>query len=317
MIISASRRTDIPAFYGDWFMNRIREGYVLTKNPFNANQVRHVSLVPDDVDAVVFWTRNPRQLMPHLRELDSLGYRYYFQFTITGYPRILESSVPRPQKAVELFSHLSDLVGPDRVMWRYDPILLSSQVSLAEHKRLFEKIAGLLHKKTRTVVVSFADIYAKVKKNLASVPGLSPEDILQKPHAVTELSEFMAGVAAKYDMHIQSCAEEIDLSMHGIPHGKCIDDDLIRRVFGIEVSHRKDKGQRGACGCVESIDIGQYNSCLHGCTYCYATANPTLARKNFEKHHPDSPFLIGAPDPAISAAPLLKLGDDASQGDLF
>jgi hypothetical protein len=316
MIISASRRTDIPAFYAEWFMNRIRAGYVLTRNPFNAKQVRTVSLAPEDVDAIVFWTRNPRQLLPHLQELDALGYRYYFQFTITGYPRILESSVPRPQNAVELFSQLSDLIGPDRVVWRYDPILLSSLVNLSEHKRLFAKIAGLLQGKSRTVVVSFADIYDKVKRNLASVPDLSHEDVVQQPDAVAELSSFMAHVAAEHGMAIQSCAEEIDLSTLGIPHGKCIDDDLIRRALGVDVSRRKDKGQREACGCVESIDIGQYNSCLHGCSYCYATSNTRLARTNFDKHHPDSPFLIGLPDPVPSHVSSTD-DENSPQGGLF
>lgn len=313
MIISASRRTDIPAFYAEWFMNRIREGYVLTRNPFNAKQIRRVSLAQKDVDAIVFWTRNPRQLLPHLCELDCLGYRYYFQFTITGYPRLLEASVPRPQRAVELFAQLSDQIGADRVVWRYDPILLSSLVDVAEHKRLFEKIASLLRGKSRTVVVSFADIYDKVKRNLAAVPGLSHEDVTAYPEAVVELSKYMANIAAGYGMQIQSCAEEIDLSGQGVQHGKCIDDDLIKRVLGVDVTGRKDKGQRDACGCIESIDIGQYNSCLHGCTYCYATSNSRLARTNFEKHDPCSPFLIGQPSPD-TPIPLIR---QSPQSDLF
>lgn len=291
MIISASRRTDIPAFYAEWFMNRIHEEYVLTRNPFNAKQVRRVSLAPHEVDAIVFWTRNPEQLMANLSELDRIGYRYYFQFTLTGYPRLLERSVPRPDRAAAIFSRLSDQVGPERVVWRYDPILVTSVTDIGEHKRLFGKIAGLLYGKTRRVVISFADIYANVRRNLSTVPNLSVKDV-RDADAFAELVKFMAETAKYYGMEMQSCAETVDLSIYGINRGKCIDDDLLNRLFGVEIGRRKDKGQRKACACVESVDIGRYHTCLHGCRYCYATSNAALAAKNFTKHDPANPFLI-------------------------
>ena len=144
MIISASRRTDIPAFYTVWFMNRIRAGFLLSRNPFNAKQVIKVSLSPDSVDAIVFWTRNPDKLIPYFKELDSEGYRYYFQYTITGYPKSIERSVPNPLRAINTFLKVSDLLGAEKIIWRYDPILISNQVDINEHKRLFAKIANLL-----------------------------------------------------------------------------------------------------------------------------------------------------------------------------
>lgn len=292
MIISASRRTDIPAFYTDWFMNRVSEGYLLLKNPFNAHQVRRVSLLPQDVDLVVFWTRNAEKLIPRLMELDSRGFRYYFQYTINGYPRSIDKSVPNPWRAIKTFIELSDLIGPNKVVWRYDPILISNISSIDEHKRIFEKLAKALSGHTERVVVSFVDIYKKVATNVGRIPNISVVQDFTSSENAYALATFLSDVAKQCGMSIQSCAEEIDLQQQGIGHGKCIDNALIRRLFSIAVSSKKDKGQRLPCGCVESIDIGQYNTCLHGCQYCYATTNQSLAQRNFEHHDPLSPFLV-------------------------
>jgi DNA repair photolyase len=294
MIISASRRTDIPAFYTPWFMNRIREGFLLTRNPFNANQISRVSLDPNYVDVIVFWTRNPSMLMKHLPELSP--YNYYFQYTITGYPKVLEKTVPRPHRAIKTFIELSDLIGADKVIWRYDPILLSNEVDINEHKRLFEKIAYLLQGKTKRVVISFSDFYKKTERNLKLIEGLTYSDITHEMNMLHELSIYMSEVAKKYGMEIESCAENIDISNCGIAHGKCIDDGLIKNVFGISLNGNKDAGQREECGCIKSIDIGAYNTCMHGCSYCYATFNETLVANNKAKHDPNSPFLIGGID---------------------
>ncbi len=314
MIISASRRTDIPAFYSDWFINRVRAGFLLTKNPFNAHQVRRVSLSPSDVDVIVFWTRNPEKLIPFFPELDQLGYRYYFQFTITGYPRTLEKSVPNPHRAIQIFSHVSQFLGAERVVWRYDPVLLSNQVDIAEHKRLFSKIAELLRGKTRRVVISFADLYKKTEINLKKIDGLQYQNIVENNEALLDLVLFMADVAKRNEMEIYSCAEELDLASAGILHGKCIDDDLIKKVFGISVLEGKDKGQRAACGCVKSIDIGEYNTCLHGCSYCYATYSAKAVENNRRKHDPNSPFLIGQGEELDVIPPE---SSSAVQGSLF
>lgn len=243
MIISASRRTDIPAFYADWFVRRLQDGFLVVRNPFNVHQTRRVSLARRDVDAIVFWTRNPQNLLPHLPLIDAMGHRYYVQYTITGYPRPLERSVPRPQAAIETFKRLGDLIGPDRVIWRYDPILLSNQVDVSEHKRLFEKIAMALKGKTRRVTISFADFYRKTERNLGAVDGLHWEDIVTNGAKLADLVTFMALVAADNGLEIQMCSETVDLSRFGIAHGKCIDDDLLRRVFGITVDGGKDRGR--------------------------------------------------------------------------
>jgi len=276
-------------------MNRVKAGYLLVKNPFNTNQIRRVSLLPSDVDAIVFWTRNPSKLMPYIHELDCRGFKYYFQYTITGYPRSLEKSVPHPLKSIETFCHLSDLLSPSRVIWRYDPILLSNFVGMDEHKRRFERIATALNGKTKRVVISFADLYNKTNRNLNMVEGLSYTNILEDNVSLRELVNYVSSIAKSFGMEVQTCSEAIDLSSYGVVPGKCIDDDLLKTVFGIDVCHAKDPGQREACGCIKSVDIGQYNTCLHGCTYCYATFNAKLAAKSWEKHDPDSPFLVGPP----------------------
>ncbi|MEJ3600049.1 DUF1848 domain-containing protein [Vibrio vulnificus] len=293
MIISASRRTDIPAFYTPWFMNRVRAGFLLTRNPFNSNQISRVSLLPADVDAIVFWTRNPRMLMTHINELDDFGFNYYFQYTITAYPKLIEASVPRPHRAIDTFIKLSDRVGPDRVIWRYDPILVSNLVDLDEHKRVFAKIASMLYGKTKKVVISFSDFYKKTERNLSSVDGLRYVDITQNRDMLTDLVTYMSFVARKYDMLIETCAEEIDTKELGVTHGKCIDDNLINKLFAVPVKNIKDRNQREACGCIKSIDIGVYNTCLHECSYCYATFNKQSVLENKAKHDPFSPFLIG------------------------
>lgn len=294
MIISASRRTDIPAFYHEWFMNRVRAGYLLTRNPFNTHQIRRISLLPSDVDAIVFWTRNPEKLENYLPELDQIGLKYYFQFTITGYPRTLEKSVPRPERAIETFKRISDHIGSGKIIWRYDPILISNQVTIDEHKRLFSKIASLLEGKSKRCVISFADFYKKTERNLKSVDGLIYSDLLNSKAELIELSQFMADCARSNGMEITSCSEAVNLTNIGIRHGKCVDDQIIREEFSTFLPPQKDKGQREECGCIKSVDIGEYNTCLHGCAYCYATFSQKSVETNRKKHDPMSPFLIGS-----------------------
>lgn len=288
-------------------MNRIRAGFLLTRNPFNHNQVRRVSLLPRDVDAIVFWTRNALPLVPFLPELNERGFSYYFQYTITGYSRTLEKSVPHPLKAIESFKALSSQVGADRVIWRYDPILLSNLVPIDEHKRLFSKIASALTGKTKRVVISFSDFYKKTENNLKNIDNLIYSDITQQANELGELCDHMKRVSAQAEMEIVTCAEEIDIDE--IPHGKCIDEKLINEVFGLSLGSDKDKGQREACGCIKSVDIGMYNTCLHGCSYCYATYNESRVLTNRRNHDIESPFLVGGVegiDPKVLATEIIQ-----------
>ena len=296
MIISASRRTDIPAFYTKWFFNRIEAGYCTVPNPFNHKQVSYVSLLPDDAEVFVFWTRNAAPLTPYLSELDKQGYHYYFQYTILDYPKILDPTTPPIESNLKTFKTLSDLIGPEKVIWRYDPIIFSDQTGMAFHLQKFSKIAKELRGFTRRVVISFMDPYQKNQSRLKTLEGdgihiikdINPEK-LRFQNMILEL----CSIAKKNSMEITSCAEEIDMVNLGVIRGKCIDNELIEKLFGFKMPHKKDPYQRKACGCVVSKDIGMYDTCLYGCQYCYATQSFDRAKINFENHDPTSPSLIG------------------------
>jgi len=295
MIISASRRTDIPAFYAEWFINRIRAGYCTVPNPFNPEQVAHVSLMPEDVDVIVFWTRNPRPLYPHLAELDERGYRYYFQYTLLNNPPPLDPKSPPLETSLRTFEELARRTGPERVIWRYDPIVFTTLTGPDFHQESYTHIARALRGYTRRSVISLMDLYPKTKKRLSGMVEQGAELLpVSYPSEAwfPELMHSLAQIATDNAMEIVSCAEEIDLAPFGVHPGKCVDDEYIQRIFGIDVTHAKDPSQRRACGCVVSKDIGMYNSCLFGCSYCYATSNFEKARENFGKHDPNSPSLL-------------------------
>lgn len=288
MIISASRRTDIPAFFAEWFMNRIRAGSVSIRNPLNSKQIRKVPLTPDIVDCIVFWTKNPAKLLPYLPEL--AGYNLYFQFTLTPYGRKLEPGLPEKSQLMDTFQNLSRKTGVQKVIWRYDPIILSKQMSVSFHKEAFAAMAESLKGYTRHCVISFLDFYKKIEKNLEG-RGILPFTY----ETIFEIAGCFARIAKNNDLSLATCAEEIDLSSLGIAHGKCIDNDLINRIAGRKITLEKDKTQRPLCGCVESIDIGAYNTCLHGCLYCYANSSAATIKKNCQQHDPASGMLIGKP----------------------
>jgi hypothetical protein len=295
MIVSASRRTDIPAYYSEWLMNRIRDGFVLVRNPFHPSQIGRVSLDPASVEAIVFWTRNAEPLIPSLRELDRLGYRYYFQYTMVHYPRIFERSAISLSKKIDRFRKLSQGVGPDRVIWRYDPIILSDLTDLAYHRSHFEEIARALEGSTHRCVISFLDVYRKTKKVLEGLRREKDIRVVDRHHhegKVRELSAAFAETASTCGFEIFTCAEAFDLEDYGIHHGKCIDDELLNRLFGLNLSIPNDTGQRRLCGCVESKDIGSYDTCPQGCLYCYANATAELAQRNFARHDRLAPSLL-------------------------
>jgi len=296
VIISASRRTDIPAFYADWFINRIRAGFCTVPNPFNRQQISRVSLLPEDVDVIVFWTRNPKPLIPNLDELDQRGYRYYFQYTLLGYPREIDAKSPNREIAIAAFQELAQRIGPERLIWRYDPIVFSQLTGVEYHIENYARIAKALRGSTFRSVISVMDLYAKIRKRVdrMNAQGVGVVDYTGKPsQRFDELMESFVSIATENGMQIQSCAEELDLTVYAIHPGKCIDDDYIHSTFGIEVGRKKDPSQRKACGCVVSKDIGMYDSCLFGCQYCYATGNFERALENYGQHDPQSPSLVG------------------------
>jgi hypothetical protein len=312
MIISASRRTDIPAFYSEWFMNRIRAGFCTVANPVRKNQVSHISLKPEDVDVIVFWTRNAAPFIKHLRELDERGYRYYFQYTIMDNPRALDPSCPATEESLKTARALADRIGMEKIIWRYDPIVFANQLDADFHRKTYERIAGAMRGHTQCSVISILDIYRKIEKRLAALAEegfevlrcdaaeqkLSPpggHSAYPDESTVDDLMRSIAGTAKENGMEVFSCAEERDFSSYDILPGKCVDDTYICRVFGLKVSSAKDPSQRDACGCVTSRDIGAYDTCLFGCRYCYATNSFERAKANHDAHDPASESLLPTP----------------------
>ena len=274
-IISASRRSDIPAFHADWFMERIREAYFLRINPFNPRQMKEVSLDPGGVDAIVFWSKNPLPLLPHLDELDSRGYSYYFHFTLNPYGPEFEPGLPPLEERIGTFRRLADRVGPKRVVWRYDPLILSSATIVDWHLQSLQRLAAALHGSTERLVISFLDFYGKAGRRLEELErsrGIACYDVTL-PGMEGELERLAAGIGgigASSGLRLFSCAEDAELARFGILHGSCIDGDLIRELRGGEGRFVRDRNQRPACRCATSVDMGTYDSCGYGCLYCYA-----------------------------------------------
>lgn len=286
MILSVSRRTDIPAFYYEWFFNRIQGGFVMVRNPINKYQVSKIILNTDVVDGIVFWTKNPSPMIPYLNLIKD--YAYYFQFTINPYDKTIEPQVPVKKDIIKTFETLSNIIGSDRVIWRYDPILLTDQITVEYHKKYYSYLLNRLKGYTKKCVISFIDMYKKCERNLKEF-SLNPIN----NQNIYELSEYISTEANKYNIKVESCGEPYDLTKLGITPSKCIDDKLIENIIDCKLKLRKDKNQRNECGCVESIDIGAYNTCSHGCKYCYANYNIDIVKKQFLHHYPKSPILIG------------------------
>src|SRR5690554_3633943 len=306
VIISASRSTDIPAFYADWFINRWQKGYVRWKNPFNG-VYSYVSF--QNARAVVFWSKNPKPMLKHIDFLNKSIKNYYFQFSLNNYEAEgFEGNVPYLEKRIETFKSLSEQVGKEKVIWRFDPLLLTNKIDIPELLARVKNIGDQLQKYTNKLVFSFADIkvYSKVAINLKK------EQILYREFSPRTMIEFAQGLQElnkSWGFELATCAEKIPLEKYGVQHNKCIDDDLLIKLFsndkklmeflGVELiqpdlfssntevvkqKKLKDKGQRELCGCIVSKDIGQYNTCPHECVYCYANTSKEVAMSNFKTH---------------------------------
>lgn len=290
MILSVSRRTDIPNYYSEWFFNRIKEGFVYVKNPMNAHQVSKINITPELVDCIVFWTKNPEPMIDRLDELAS--YNYYFQFTLTSYGKDMECNVPhKKERMIPVFQKLSQKIGKHKVIWRYDPIIFTKKYTPEYHLKAFEQIAIALKGYTVKCVISFVDVYAKNKKNMESLDSYEVDK-----NTLLEFAKMMSKIAKENGMAIGSCAESIDLDECGIEHNCCVDKALIESIIGCRLKVGKDKNQRQECGCMESIEIGTYNTCKNGCKYCYANYSEESVAKNCSKYDHNLPILCGKLD---------------------
>ena len=282
-IISASRRTDIPAFYTDWFMNRIRDGFCHSINPFGG-QVYRVSLRPEDCLAIVFWTRNPTPLIRHLDFLRREGYRFYFHFTINDYPKFLESHSPPRHTVINAFKRLSNLISPEFTLWRYDPILFSKVTTESYHLEKFDSLSRQLEGYTNRCYFSFVDFYGKTERNLRRIEqehnlSFHRPAIDEQKHLAHQLRE----IASARGITMYSCCHD-NLIGYGIEKAHCIDANLVAQLRPDVKAHPHLSPTRQDCGCAKSFDIGSYDTCPYGCVYCYANNSRDAARKRMRSH---------------------------------
>ena len=323
VIISASRATDIPAFHSQWFMNRLGKGYIRWENRFAPDNSKYISL--KNVRLIVFWTKNPQPFFSHLEQLENKGLNYYFQFTLNDYEaENFESAVPPLEQRINTFIKLSERIGKKRVIWRFDPLLLAEDISVADLLRKIQYIGNRLISYTDKLVFSFADVfnYPRVKANLIKDSDYFTKENIHLSEFTTEKKHEMAfGLQTMLhdwrkinsDFSMATCAEDIDLEQYGIKHNKCIDDELMIQLFHNDFklmsfigytpdlfgennrtakTKLKDKNQRPLCGCIYSKDIGCYNTCAHYCTYCYANTSRKLVARNMKRPNPDSDTIL-------------------------
>ena len=296
MIINTGQRTDIPAFYSDWFANRLKEGYVCVRNPYNPKQVSRYKLNPEVVDVIGFCTKNPAPMFKYMDLLK--GYGQFWYVTLTSYGRDIEPNVPDKHKLIEDFKTLSQMVGINRVGWRYDPIFISDRYTEEYHINAFTQIAEALDGYTRKVVISFIDLYPKVRKNFPEVKEVTKEQRLRMGKKIIE-------IAVAHGMTVKPCAEGDELAQFGADCGGCMTIADYEKAIGQRLNAPKKKGARAECACYLSGDIGAYNTCKHLCRYCYANAEPEVVVAQSSFHDPTSPFLIGnyQPDDEINDVP--------------
>lgn len=285
MIINTGGRTDSVQYYTKWLLKRFEDGYVLTRNPLFPNKVSRYELTPDKVDCVVFCSKNYRPILNDIEKITD-KFNTYFHYTITAYGKDIEPGVPGIDESIKTLIELSEIVGRKRVSWRYDPVLLTEKYTVNTHKNTFEYMAEKLAPHIDRCIFSFVEMYKKLQYNMPELIPLGTEDM-------NILAEILGGIAKKNGIYIQTCGMNGDFSKYGIHHSGCMTLDILGEANGIEFKTLKHKGLRQGCSCIESRDIGAYDTCMNGCKYCYANKNPKKAFENYKYHNPDSPILLG------------------------
>ncbi|MDE6657751.1 MAG: DUF1848 domain-containing protein [Oscillospiraceae bacterium] len=284
MILNTGMRTDIPAFYAEWFINRIKAGYVLVRNPYRPDWVTCYELNPDVVDCLAFCTKNPAPILPYMEYLKPFN-QYWF-VTITPYGKETEPNVPSKEKVMKDFIRLSEIVGVDCIGWRYDPIFIDSTYTLERHISDFEQMCKTLSGHTEVCVISFIDLYGKVKRNFSQVREVTT-------YERAEIGKAFAEIGRRYGIAIKGCAEGTDLEKYGVDCTGCMTKTTFEKAIGSKLKVPKKKSPRAECNCLLGTDIGAYDTCGHLCRYCYANSNPKNVKRNLKAHNPDSPFLLG------------------------
>lgn len=293
MIINTGGRTDTVQYFSEWLLNRFNEGFVYSRNPLFPSKISRYELNPSKVDCVVFCSKNYAPILPRLHEITD-KFNTYFFYTITAYGKDIEPGVPSVDQSIDTLYKLEKLVGKQKIVWRYDPVLLTKKYTIQQHLITFQHMAARLSGHVDRCVFSFVEIYNKLQFNMPELQLLTEEDM-------DELAQGLGQIAKKYRIPIQSCATKTDFSKYGIGRSGCVTLDILGAANGIKFRSLKHKGMRKNCNCITSNDIGAYNTCPNGCRYCYANSNPEQAAKNYEKHNPKSPILFGeiGPDDEI------------------
>lgn len=285
MIINTGGRTDTVQYYTEWLLRRFSEGYVLSRNPLFPNKVTRYELTPDNVDCVVFCSKNYTPILPRLHEITEC-FNTYFHYTITAYGKEIEPGVPSIDESMETLIALSKQVGKQRIAWRYDPVLLTKEYTVQRHLETFERMAKVLSPHIDRCIFSFVEMYKKLECNMPELVPLSEAD-------QEILAQGLGSIANQYGISIQTCGTNGDFAKYGIRASGCMTLDILGRANGIVFKNLKHKGMRQGCHCIESRDIGAYDTCLNGCKYCYANTKPQKARENYRLHDPASPLLLG------------------------
>lgn len=283
MILNTGQRTDIPAFYSEWFMNRIKEGYVYVRNPFYPTLVTKFILDSDVVDVLCFCSKNPKPMLKYIDQLKA--YHQLWYVTITPYGRDIERNVPSFKEVIETFKELSTHLNSKCVIWRYDPIFIDEKYSVEYHVRAFNHMAKRLMGYTDKEVISFIDLFDKVKRNF-------PE-VTEPTHDEQErIIKAFVSICKKYNMQLYTCCENKEFAKYGVIVSGCMSQEVIEDALDLRLNIEMNKARK-ECQCLLGNDIGSYNSCLHGCKYCYANNEMNKVKENFSKHDPASPLLIG------------------------
>ncbi len=285
MILNTGGRTDTVQYYTEWLLRRFEEGYVLSRNPLFPNKVTRYELTPDKVDCVVFCSKDYKPILPRLHEITD-RFHTYFHYTITAYGKEIEPGVPSVKESIRTLKELSAQVGRERIAWRYDPVLLTDTYTIEHHLETFEKMAEEIAPHIDRCIFSFVEMYKKLETNMPELIALTEED-------KDTLARGLGEIADKHGIFLQTCGTNGDFSRYGIHASGCMTLDILGRANGITFKNLKHKGMREGCHCIESRDIGAYDTCLNGCKYCYANKSPKKARENFKFHDPASPLLLG------------------------
>lgn len=285
MIINTGGRSDIVQYYSKWLLQRFNEGYVLSRNPLFTNKVTRYELTNDKVDCVIFCSKNYQPILARLNEITD-HFNTYFYYTITAYGKDIEPKVPTIDQSIKTLIKLSTLVGKKRVAWRYDPVLLTEKYTIEYHLKTFEQMAKQLAPYIDRCIFSFVEMYKKLQTNMPELIPLSKQDMDTLAHG-------LGTVAKKYNIYLQTCGTDEDYLHYGIFSSGCIKLDILAKANDIEFKNLKHKGMRKGCHCMESRDIGAYDTCLNGCKYCYANNNLAKVKQNYQLHDPASPLLVG------------------------